>query len=110
MLDAAVQVGRDRRAEMNLSGSCESRGSDGWFQSIETIAPAPANPAAPQARTSSQTSLGRNAAANTVVPPTSIGANTDGAALRWNNGMAVHSTSPASISQEAATAAAAENR
>ena len=67
-------------------------------------------PTAPQARTSSHTSLGRNAADNTVVPPTSIGANTDGAALRWNNGMAVHSTSPASISQQAATAAAAENR
>ena len=43
---------------MNRSGSCASRGSGGWFQSIETIAPAPAKPAAPQARTSSHTSLG----------------------------------------------------
>ncbi len=97
-------------AEMNLSGSCESRGSGGWFQSIETMAPAPAKPVAPQARTSSQTSLGRKTADNTVVAPTSIGASTEGAALRWNNGMALHTTSPAFSSHAAATPAAAENR
>ena len=74
------------------------------------MAPAPAKPVAPQARSSSATSLGRNAADNTVAAPTSIGANTEGAALRWNNGMAVHSTSPASSSHEATAAAAAENR
>ena len=82
-------------AEMNLSGSCESLASGGWFHSIETIAPAPAKPAAPQARISSHTSLGRNVADSTVVAPRSIGASTDGAALRWNNGMALHTTSPA---------------
>ncbi len=97
-------------AEMNLSGSCESRGSGGWFHSIETMAPAPAKPAAPHALTSSHTSLGRNAADNTVVAPKSIGASTEGAALRWNNGMALHTTSPVCSSQAAATPAAAENR
>ena len=97
-------------AEMNRSGSCESRGSGGRFHSIDTIAPAPAKPTAPQALISSHTSLGRNAADSTVVPPTSIGASTEGAALRWNNGMAVHTTSPVCSSQAAATAAAAENR
>ena len=45
-------------AEMNRSGSWASRGSAGRFCSIETIAPAPAKPMAPRARTSSQTSPG----------------------------------------------------
>src|SRR5215207_7908728 len=97
-------------AEMNLKGSCESRASGGWFHNIDTIAPAPEKPAAPQARMSSQTSVGRNAADNTVVEPSSIGTSTEGAALRWNNGMALHTTSPAASSQAAATPAAAENR
>ena len=90
-------------AEMNLSGSCASRGSGGWFHNIDTMAPAPAKPVAPQARTSFHTSLGRNAADNTVVAPTSIGASTDGAALRWNSGIALHTTSPSPSSQAAAT-------
>src|ERR1700710_1397207 len=93
-------------AEMNLSGSCESPASGGWFHSIETIAPAPAKPAALQDRISSHTSLGRNAADNTVVAPRSIGTSTEGAALRWNNGIALHTTSPAASSQAVATPAA----
>src|SRR6185369_10638647 len=97
-------------AEMNLIGNCESRASGGWFHSMETMAPAPAKPAAPQDRISSVTSLGRNAADNTVVAPRSIGASTEGAALKWNNGIALHTTSPAARSQAFATPAAAENR
>src|SRR6476469_2150926 len=97
-------------AEMNLNGNRESRASGGWFHSMDTMAPAPAKPAAPQDCISSQTSLGRNAADNTVVAPNSIGASTEGAALRWNNGMALHTTSPAARSQAVATPAAAVNR
>ena len=69
-------------AEMNRSGSRASRGSAGRFCSIETIAPAPANPMAPRARMSSHTSRGMKAPASTVVPPTSMGASMLGAALR----------------------------
>ena len=84
--------------------------SGGWFHSMDTMAPAPAKPAAPQARMSSQTSDGRKAADNTVVVPRSNGTSTEGAALRWNNGMALHTTSPSASSHAAATPAAAENR
>ncbi|CNL21085.1 Uncharacterised protein [Mycobacterium tuberculosis] len=44
------------------------------------------------------------------MPPTSIGASTLGAALRWNSGIAVHNTSPGPNCQAEATVAATENR
>src|SRR2546422_4482784 len=97
-------------AEMNRSPISASRGSGGRFHSMDTIAPAPAKPTAPHDRMSSHTSLGWNAPASTLVPPTSMGASTVGAALRWNSGIAVHSTSPASSSHVDATVAAAVNR
>ena len=57
--------------------------------------PAPAKPTAPQDAYRRPTPRsGGSAPASTLVPPTSIGASTVGAALRWNSGIAVHSTSP----------------
>ncbi len=95
---------------MNRKPRSASRFWGGCFHSIDSIAPAPTKPTAPQARTSSNARPGWKPSASTVVPPTSIGASTVAAALRWNRGIADHTTSPAVNSHADATAAAAENR
>ena len=97
-------------AEMNRSGSCASRGSGGRFCSIDTIAPRRRNRWRRGRVSSSHTSRGesRRPAPSSRLPawaPELLGA-----ALRWNSGIAVHSTSPGANSQADATVAATENR
>ena len=111
LLDVAVHVGRDgcRRDEAQADLARRADPAAGSTASTPSR-PHRRNPRHRRTVSRPTPRSGGRPPASTLVPPTSIGASTVGAALRWNSGMAVHSTSPDPSSHDAATVAAAVNR